>query len=361
MLLNRESYRTLLKILTFFGLWDEISVKQKRFTFKVPIIITILCGLIIALSLLQIDEFEKILEVFEITPMIIFVIISTFNFIYTKENLKNLLGIIDQIEEENCEISVVIDEACKLIKKLFTAFTILLTFVLINHTFCPFVFGKLNFPVYTPEILNDSQFMFYAPWLLHSIVAIYCGITNLALQGFRYSLLIIIDYVIQYFRQKLNNSNSDVDLIKCVKLHLHIKELIEKYAEIYLALFYAFLFSSTIMVVSLVFIIINSETRLKSHAFSIVYVIFLLFQIFMPCCCGSLIEQQSKEFVYDLFSSDWRDIDTKHKKKMIFIMENMKKTIQLRAFGFDAINLEFFFQVLKIVYSMYAVLQSMKD
>jgi hypothetical protein len=71
----------------------------------------------------------------------------------------------------------------------------------------------------------------------------------------------------------------------------------------------------------------------------------ILFQVFIPCFYGSSIKHQSEQFIFDLFASDWTGSDVKHQKMMVFVMENMKHPMSLRAFGMTEVKLEYFVQV----------------
>ncbi|KAG5684268.1 hypothetical protein PVAND_013504 [Polypedilum vanderplanki] len=135
----------------------------------------------------------------------------------------------------------------------------------------------------------------------------------------------------------------------------------EIYSDLYLVPLYMLLFSSTLTVVSVVFIVANFLEGFKALVFPVIYTIFMLGLIFIPCYHGSNIEEQSKKFINDLFACDWHQADHESKKLIVIMMENLKQPITLCAFGFGEINLDFFQKVLNVVYSMYAVVQNMQD
>jgi hypothetical protein len=83
----------------------------------------------------------------------------------------------------------------------------------------------------------------------------------------------------------------------------------------------------------------------KALAFPIVYSFLIMGLMFVPCFHGSNIESQSEKFIFDLFSSEWYDFDLKCRKMVVVMMENLKKPMSVKAFGFGAINLDFFLQV----------------
>jgi hypothetical protein len=226
MLMSREPYKTAFKFFNFVGLWDEISVWQERVTLKIPWIISSVCCLQIALSMLQIDSLDRILEVIEIVPMFMITFASTFNFSQTRGQLSDLLDIIDEIEIENTEIVAVIEGACRVIRRIFICLLSLTISVSSINTICPFLFGKLNFPAFT---LSNCVIDFYAPWLMTSFAGFYCGISFVVTHEFRCSLLIILDAIMKSYRQrlldvKMSGSDSAAEMVKCIKLHLQIQK-----------------------------------------------------------------------------------------------------------------------------------------
>jgi hypothetical protein len=84
---------------------------------------------------------------------------------------------------------------------------------------------------------------------------------------------------------------------------------------------------------------------LQSLLFFVFYTIFVLCQVFILCFHGSNIEHQSQQFIDELFMSEWFEADFKYRKMVVMVIENLKKPIKLKAFGFNEINLEFFLQV----------------
>ncbi|KAG5673338.1 hypothetical protein PVAND_003397 [Polypedilum vanderplanki] len=150
-----------------------------------------------------------------------------------------------------------------------------------------------------------------------------------------------------------------MELQKSVKLHLQIKELIRLFMDVFSAGLYLLLTLSTIIIVSVIYVVINSPHGNQSFVLCLAATAFC--HIFIPCIHGSNIESESEKLSYSLFSSDWTNSDIKYQKMMIIVMENLKQSMRLRAFGLSEINLEFFVQTLNTAYSMYAVLNSISN
>ncbi|KAG5684266.1 hypothetical protein PVAND_013502 [Polypedilum vanderplanki] len=367
MLLEREPYKFTFRIFSNFGLWDEISIKQKIFVFYLPIFILFIEESLIVFSLFQADSLKERLEAIKIVPMIPVINYSMYSFIKNKKKLKELFAIIDQIESENPNVKMYIDEGCKIVKKIFcyvSAFMIL-TICIVFIT--PVAIDKLIFPLYTPHFLGYESLFFYCYWMLESFMAFYSCISYVYVHEFRCSLLVVFYHIMDCFREKLRSlkfnkiesNEAKQKLKKCVRFHLQLKKIMEIYTSTSSVPLYLLLFSSTLTVVSVVFIVANLLEGIENFAFPISYSIFLLILIFVPCVHGSNIEEQSKKFIRDLFVCDWHQADVNDQKMIAIMMENLKKPMSVCGFGFGEINLEFFLNVLNIIYSMYAVVQNM--
>jgi hypothetical protein len=229
MLLNREPLKSTFKFFTFFGLWDEIPVRQKRWTLKAPTFLFIFCASLITLSILQGDGLENTLDVVKIVPVVVNFIYLLFSFLLKKQEVRKLIQLVEEIEAENDEFSAYMDEALKMIKRIAFTIATLAAVMFLPFVFIPLFIGKLSFPMFTPNILKDEALTFYAYWLLQCFAGFYCIIIYNPLHEFRCSLLVILDSIMQCFRAKLrsidgSSKNMLNDLKGCIKLHLQIRQ-----------------------------------------------------------------------------------------------------------------------------------------
>ncbi|KAL7029829.1 hypothetical protein ACKWTF_006385 [Chironomus riparius] len=194
----------------------------------------------------------------------------------------------------------------------------------------------------------------------------------------------------KFFRKTLNDLQATMDnyedskerLASCVKIHLQMKKFMKMYMEIFSLQLSTLLFLTSFCVCSNTFIIatfgvnlfflqpqiffnvlifFQSTAGLNANIFSIFYEIFVFFLILVPCFYANTIQYQSDSFLDDLYMSDWIESGIKYRKLVLFFMENLKKKIVFKVLGFVEIDLLLFVQIIKVVYSMYAVLQSLKD
>ncbi|KAG5684279.1 hypothetical protein PVAND_013515 [Polypedilum vanderplanki] len=365
MLLDREPYRLMFKIFTFLGFWDEISLGQRTLTMIAPIVEVISCALCISLSTLQSKDLRDVLDVAKAIAFLVFVLYAFVLFMVKKSEVEDLIELIDDIEEENSELTPFIDNICKLIKHRFHTIMIFTVIIFVLFIITPFIINRPMFPMITPKILQGTNSMFFISWISQNLMGSYVYIFFVPWHEFRCGLLMTLEAILKGMRHKVTEIKCDSlvikeDLVKCIKLHLRVQEFLKLYKSICIGEIYLLLFFSTFVIVSVVFNMANSNDDIKANCFALLYVSLVLLQMLLACYHGSTIENQSEKLVYDLFSIDWLQFDIKERKMLIIMMENMKKVMSLKDFGFSEINLEFFVQVVNFVYSMYAVLQSMK-
>ncbi|KAG5673337.1 hypothetical protein PVAND_003396 [Polypedilum vanderplanki] len=367
MLLNREPYKTVFKIFTFIGFWDEIPIVQRRWTFNVPLTLNILFILMVYATFFRAHDFNDAITALSTLPILTVIIFSIFDFLHKKEKLNKFLALVNEIESENPDVSVYIDKACKFNTMIYSIVLFVLFFTHITYAIIPSMTNKLVFPLHLHEKLDKNAFVFYFLWIFQVSSGFYSTYTSFLLFEFRNSLLVLITHIMNYYCYKLSNLSSMVsdhkaklELEKSTKLHLQIKELMSLFMDVFSISIYLLLTTSALVIVSVIYVIVNSHRQMSSYTFMIFMAATALCQIFIPCFHSSNIETESANLIHSLFSSDWTNSDVKYQKLMVIMMENMKQPMKLRGYGLSEINLEFFIQTLNTAYSMYAVLQSFK-
>ncbi|KAG5678988.1 hypothetical protein PVAND_008598 [Polypedilum vanderplanki] len=344
MLFNREPYKTLFKIFTFFGLWDEISIRQKCLTFYLPFCLLLIYQSLIFLSLFQtntLGEKIKALQLLAIQPWILTDLVTFKNF---KKNLNKLVDLIDTFEDDNPKVSIYIDKACKTSQMTFKIVQPLMIGTCLFLGTVPLIFGKLIVPLYTPNFREFQSIYFYFANFLEFMGAFFVCYTVGLLFQLRVSFLVVLYQFMKFFSENLQNDKTSFEKIKrCAKYHLQLQRIMEIFIEANAVSLYLYVYSSTLTLVSVVFIMANmTDEGKETLAFFMIFLLFVLNFAFVPYYFGSIIETHSEKFINDLFASDWYESDLKIQKMVVIMMENMKKPIKLRAFGFDAINLDGF-------------------
>jgi len=232
MIPKREPYKTIFKLLSFLGFWNEIPKWHKRIAISMMTLCTAGFCMIIMLSLLQAEDLSDVLEGIKVVPILLTIVISVNDFILKKSKVCDLLELIEEIEDENPESKSHFDEAFRVIKNIFMAETIFIGLLYISFVLSPLIMTKLAFPAYTPDIIKDYDATFYIYWMYESICGLYCAFLHLPIHEFRCSLLIVLNGYVGFFRDKLSNlqaTKEDYDKAKeqlrsCVKIHHQMKK-----------------------------------------------------------------------------------------------------------------------------------------
>lgn len=232
MLLNRDPFKLTFKVFTFFGFWDEISTKQRRMTFIVPVASIVIFILLMSLSFLQANTFEDALSALQALPTFTNSLLFMSIILLKKEKIRKLLRIVDEIEMENPVARDYVDRALKLSCKIYKAVGVYSVFGLLSYLLTPIFTGKIVFPMYIPMSFKEKVLTFYSTWIFEIYIGTYITIINYFLYEFRYSLLVMLSQILQSYRLKLrilkaeknDFENSKKELLACVKLHIQIKE-----------------------------------------------------------------------------------------------------------------------------------------
>lgn len=230
MIQNRQPYVQIFKIFKFLGFWDddEISTRHRRFAIASYGNCFIYC-LAIAMSTLQNHELSNILDATKFVLLGLVNIYSIFAFVTKKSTLCELLDTIDQIELENPDVTPYIDRACVLIHRIFCMIVASLIVIYLVYISSPLQLHQLH-PMYVPELIKDYKLTFYCFWLYQNFNGAYTIIAYVPIHEFRCSLMIMLNHILQYLGDKLENLTAEKDnyedakneLGKCVKLHINI-------------------------------------------------------------------------------------------------------------------------------------------
>jgi hypothetical protein len=234
MLLNREPYKSILKVFTFLGFWDEISMRQRRWTFFTPLSLLFFEEIFIFLSVLQAHTLQEMLDAAKIIPLLPVINFSLYSFYIKKSKLKKLIEIIDSIERDDPRAAFHIDKGCAIFKKVIQCMAcfmaVLMTVIILGSV----TYKHLIFPMYMPEFIEHvhlKSLIFYCFWFIESIVSVHSALSYVLFHEFRCSLLIILSHVMEFYREKMrslkpNKDNPDEmkkELQYCADLNQRIK------------------------------------------------------------------------------------------------------------------------------------------
>ncbi|RZC38123.1 7tm 6 domain containing protein [Asbolus verrucosus] len=91
------------------------------------------------------------------------------------------------------------------------------------------------------------------------------------------------------------------------------------------------------------------------------YVNAISVQVFMYCWFGNEIEIKSSKLPYAVFESDWTGFPQKMKKYMIIFILQIRKPLQISAFGLFYLSLDTFVKILRTAWSYFALLRQVNS
>ncbi|KAG5673143.1 hypothetical protein PVAND_003214 [Polypedilum vanderplanki] len=162
--------------------------------------------------------------------------------------------------------------------------------------------------------------------------------------------------------QKIQNSKTEpkeIDLKICVDLHRKLKDFCYEISSNYALHFMVQIFFSTLLLCSSVFHLTKLSFDVETSLFfrTLMYVIIMVIQVFLPCHYGNEITVASDELSLSVFHSDWIKSGQNYKGKIKFVLTNLKKRINIEVFGIFHVNYEIFNSVCNSAYSIYALLK----
>lgn len=223
---KREPFNKILRILTLFGFWDEVSGVHRVLATSTYFIFVLFHCLIVNLSLLQIQKMEEFLQFIMIMPMMIILIASVRIFKEKKCKVKMLLEILTEMEEEE-SAKPYFDKTCSFLhnfSKLMAVSTIAFSLIFAVSTI---LVNKLKFPMFIPRIWMNREEIFYCYWFYQSLAISYFSILSVCLHELACAFLITLRAYIRHFRRKLSSLKSSKEnyeddkreMVKCIASH----------------------------------------------------------------------------------------------------------------------------------------------
>jgi hypothetical protein len=197
-----------------------------------PFLLLCVLAMLMFMSVFQANNLEEVLEAAKILPMMPVIIYSIFDFSRKKWRLGAFLKIIEEIKAENPQAEIHINSACRFMKKIFQAIAILTILMFGFYIFAQISIDHLIFPLYFPAFIENKSAVYQFYQVLEIVVSFYGCVAYTAINEFRGSLLLVLFHIMQCLREMLrhlkpnisNHEMSKKELLKCIKLHLQIKQ-----------------------------------------------------------------------------------------------------------------------------------------
>lgn len=222
-LLNRDPFRTIFKIFKFYGMWSDVSVRHRIFSFIAFLILNLSCCILIILSLLRARNIEEFTRCTIYVSLHLISMSCNISFNLKKNAIRDFIDDLNQVMNEDPEVmNDFIENGLKRCNRMFR-FTFRISFIIIGAGTIiePLVVGKVAIPML---VLSNPK-LFYGTWIfqmLSSFYTIYMMIFNVELFG---NLLIMFHTYIEYFGHNLRNlkATNKEELVRCVKIHWNIR------------------------------------------------------------------------------------------------------------------------------------------
>ncbi|XP_055612610.1 putative odorant receptor 83c [Uranotaenia lowii] len=145
-------------------------------------------------------------------------------------------------------------------------------------------------------------------------------------------------------RSKINDA-----IVEIVKYHMSLIAFVDKIES---------LFSPQMLIE------INCSALQIIVALFVMIIVFLgifmgTFQMLLLCALGTLIDMKSDMFVYRIYNISWHLLKPSEQKSIQLILSKSQRPLILTYGGFAVLNMNFFVQVYKMIYSQFMLLQSM--
>lgn len=106
---------------------------------------------------------------------------------------------------------------------------------------------------------------------------------------------------------------------------------------------------------------LSSADEFDDFMIFLVYCSPMIFVIFLPCFFCNNLTLALDNLMYSVMHSNWMKAEKKNKMLLIIMMENLKISMKINFHKTMDINLDTFINIVQKAYSLYAVLQSVKN
>ncbi|KAG5682703.1 hypothetical protein PVAND_012037 [Polypedilum vanderplanki] len=224
--------------------------------------------------------------------------------------------------------------------------------------------GSIGSMVYQPEAVKNHKELFVLMMLYFVLNFVYTAFISFMLQDFCNHILTILLTFVEFFREELKNldlkgENGKHNLIKYIKMHQNLKNLMDQYRNIFE---YPLSFRATFSAYLLCTMAFATTAVHKQLNFIAILTLVTTLQLFRPCNIAQQIETASENFIFSITEINWTDADLKTKKLLLTFMTNLAKPVlKLKLYGFIEINLKTFTRSINVAYSAYTVLNSIHE
>lgn len=111
--------------------------------------------------------------------------------------------------------------------------------------------------------------------------------------------------------------------------------------------------------VALVFLIFYVDSLVGTLYYSM-FILAIAVELFPCYYFGSVLQQEFDDLTYSIFRSNWTDQSKNYRKNMIIFVNNTLRKVTMVGGGIVSIQLESFFAICKMAYSLFTLVRNMK-
>lgn len=221
-LLQRDPFRTIFKFFKYYGMWTDISVKHRIFSFIAFLLLNLSCCILIILSLWNARNIEEFTRCTIYGSVYLISLSCVINFNIKKNQIRDFIDDLNQVmNDDPVVMNDFVENGLKKCSRMFH-FTFRISIIIIGTGTIvgPLVVGEVDIPMWK---LSEPE-MFYVAWIFQivsSFYTIYLTILNVELSC---NLLIMVHAYIEYFSHNLQNLKvtNKRELVRCVNIHRNI-------------------------------------------------------------------------------------------------------------------------------------------
>lgn len=357
------------QIFIYFGLRRDKSRSLKFFIIanivRIFVVDMFLIGSFIELA--RTTDFQERIEVFSVSIICAIIYVHLANYLWNYQKIeilrRKLFEICEFSYDERFKDRKSIGRPLKMIRYIMKA--------IVASDFCIGIFAiiaiifykKLPYKIYyvfeietsiigfTVAVINQVMVIFYAAVML-MLMVMFPPIYFTHASGLLTELGLRLEMT-----GRIEDMNENYnEFIKCMEIHTQIGRFVIDVKEAFKVGIFSHCLIGSLAICTVIFSVTIAD-NLSTKFQGISYLALVLLEIFIFCIVGQELEDSSMKLLHILFHSSWYKADMKTRKTVKGFMENLKKPMKIRLFGFLDVNLVLFGRIMNSAYSLFAVLQ----
>lgn len=385
--MDAELYRPFelcFKVLKAQGAWQD-GKQTWRYFFAGYFVHFLVVELYIASEAVVIFTAKELIDV--VGPLGFFLtrLVNTIKWVNFLINFHSIMSLLESLERTLVFARdplrgkrVELKEQVALVYRIFVAYSKVVLVVCTVGALKPILTGRQLTKMWFPFDSGIGTIGFWVATAFSNVNIFFYGLNDSMLA---FLPMIFISFAVGLIKElaaRLKDCGDDEEFVKCVEIHLMIKELVRDIQKVFSAVIFVQGFMGSIFLCARVFTLsivsgfnyywLVSNFALKSYfqekdlskGFFVVFSLMpITFAMFCNCYFCNEISFASLELSPAIYNSVWVGKSRKYRKLLIFFMTNASKAMKLSAFGMFNVDLGIFGSILNSAYSLFTLLKSL--